>query len=130
MEAQAGRFERQAAVRQQAADVCLRIAYQLLILQMHDSAGQDFVPVIHERKVRAVVPAEMVKVVTERLSFREVLLVGAEARIDRVASRVDNGGVRQNRLNERDMAEIVGHLVDKVRSAAAKRARLIEVTPT
>jgi len=117
-------------MRQQAADVCLRIAYQLLILQMHDFAGQHFVPVIHERKVRAVVPAEIVKVVTEGLPFRKVLLVGAEARIHRVASRVDNGGVRQDRLSEPDMAEIIGHLVDKVRSAAAKRARLIEVTPT
>src|SRR5215472_9493367 len=87
--AEAGRLERQAAVFEQPADIRFRIAYQLLVLDVQDLTRQDRVPVIHQRQVAAVVPAEILEVVAEGLAGGEVLPERAEARIHRMSPCVD-----------------------------------------
>ena len=98
-------------------------------LQMQHLAGQHRVPVIHEAQVAAIVAAQILEVVAEGLTFGEVLLVGAEARIHRMAAHVDDGRVRQHRVDEADVAEVVGHLVDEVRPPGAQRRGLLDVAP-
>ena len=116
-------------MREQATDKYLRVAYQLFVLQVQDLSGQHFIPVLHEAKVAAVVPSEILEVVAEGLALGEVLLVGAEARIHRVTAHVDDDGLRQDGMDEPDVAEIVRHLVDKVRPPRTYGTRLVEVAP-
>jgi hypothetical protein len=115
-------------MRQQAADVFLRIAYQRRIPQMQGFSGQHRVAVIHERQLATVVPTQIIQVITEGLPFGKVLLESAETRIHRVTPHVDDGGIRQDRPDESDLTEIIRHFVDKVRPSAANWPRFVEVT--
>ncbi len=79
-------------------------SHQILVLYTHHLAGQHGVPVIHQRQIAPVVPPEIIEVITERLSLGEVLLEEAQAAIHRVPARVNDDGVRQNHLDQADMA--------------------------
>ena len=128
MKAKAGRLEGQLTVLEQTADVPLRITHQLLVPQVQDLTGQHRVPVIHERQVAAVVAAEVVQVVAEGLPVREVLLEGAEARVQRMPARIDDGRVWQDRVDQAHVTEIVGQLVGEALMPAPQRRRLGDVT--
>jgi len=61
---------------------------------------QHLVPMVHETQVAAIIARQIIEVVAEGLAFREVLLVGAETSVHRVAAHVDDGGVRQHGVNQ------------------------------
>ena len=108
MEGPAGSLEGQPAVLEETADVRLRLAHQLFVLDVQHLAGQHRVPVIHERQITPIVATQVVEVVAEGLPLREVLLEGAKARIHRMPARVDDRRIRQDGMDESDMAEIIG----------------------
>src|ERR1700730_5299486 len=124
----AGGFEGQPAMLEQAADASLRIAHQLLVLQVQHLAGEHRVPVIHERQIAAVVATEILEVGAEGLSHGEVLLEGAEARIHGMTAGVDNGRVRQDRVDQADVTEVIGQFVGEALTPVAQRCRLRDVT--
>src|SRR5258708_12239226 len=82
---------------------------------------------VHEAKVTTVISSQIIEVVAEGLAFGKVLLVGAEARIHRMAAHVDDDGIRQNAIYQAYVAEVVRHLIDEMRPAAAQRRCLLQV---
>src|SRR5450755_2985265 len=92
-----GRLEREPALIEEAPDMDLGVAHQILVLHMHDLSRQLRVPVIHQRQIAAVITPEVAKVVAESLSVGEVLLEGAEAAIHGMPACIDDGCVWQNR---------------------------------
>ena len=105
------------------------LADQLLVAQMQHFAGQHLVPVVHEAQIAAIVAPQILQVVAEGLAFGEMLLVGAEAGVHRVAAHIDDDRPRQNGVDQAHVAEIVRHLVDEVRPSAAQRGGLLDVAP-
>src|SRR5205807_4238047 len=62
------------------------------------------------------------------LAAREMLLERREAAAERMAAGIDDAGIRQHQVNEADVQEVVGQLVDEVRSPGlALDARAREV---
>ena len=78
-------------------------------------------------QVAAVVAPEVVQVVAEGLPLGEVLLEGAEAGIHRMPAHVDDEGMRQDGVDQADVAEVIGQLVGEVRAPGAQRRGLLEV---
>ncbi len=106
-------------MREQTADHGLRRAHQLFIGDVQHLAGEHRIPMIHDGQILPIVAAETLEVVGERLSGGETLFEAAEARIHRVTSHVDDGRPRQHGVNQADMHEVVGQLVDEARPALA-----------
>ena len=86
----------------------LGLAHHVLVLHVQHLARQHGLPVVHKRQIAAVVASQIIEAVAEGLARGEMLLEGAEAGVHRMATGVDDGGVRQDRLDEADVAEIVG----------------------
>src|SRR5271169_6411808 len=94
---------------------------------MHFSR-QHAVVVLNERKVAPVEQPEVGEAVGERRPLSELLLEGGEAGRHRVAARIDDLRVRQNKLDEAYELEVVRHLVDeKGASELSQRVGLVEV---
>src|SRR4029077_19947662 len=74
-----------------------------------------------------VVAPDVLEAVGELLSRCKQLLEVAEAAGERLPTGVNNAGVRQDQVNEADMAEVVRHLVDEVRLIRAVDARVRDV---
>src|SRR6202034_2118763 len=128
VEAQAGGLERQRAMPEELADLCLGVVDQPLVKHAMHAPGQHRVEMRHEGDVVAVVAAEVVEPVGEVLAACEVLLEAREAAAERMTAGVDDAGIGQDRLNEPDIQAVVRHLVDEKRRAAlAQDARALEV---
>src|SRR5215472_7404753 len=100
MEGETGGLEWQTAMLEQAADARFRCAHQIFVLEVQHLAGEHRIPVIHERKVAAVVATEILEVVAEGLADRKVLLEAGEARVHGMPPGVDDGGLRQDGVDE------------------------------
>src|ERR1700761_3746637 len=97
---------------------------------MEDLARQHRIPVVHQGKILPVVTAEAVQVVGECLTGCEVLFEAAEAGIHRMTAYINDGRVRQHRLNQADVAEVVRHLVNESCPPGAQRSSLLDVAAT
>ena len=120
---QARRFEGQPAVLKQPADIRLRIAHELLVLNTQHLTRQHCIPVVHKGQVAAVVTAKVAKVVAEGLPFGKILLEGTEARIHRMTTGVNDSRLRQDCVDETDMAEVIGQFIREVLKSGAQRPR-------
>ena len=69
---------------------------------------------VHQRLVFEVVLADLGELEGEGLALGEVLAVAAQARVHGMAARVDDPGVGQDQVQQPDVGEVVGHLVDEV----------------
>ena len=79
---------------EKTADVGLRIADQVFVLNMQHLSGQHGIPMVHERQVAAVVTPEVGQVVAESLPLREVLFEIAETTVHGMPASVDDGRPR------------------------------------
>src|SRR5215469_4860272 len=128
IEPEAPRFEREAAILEQAAYLPLGVLDHGLVQHAVHAPRQHRVEMRHEADVVAVVAAEILEVVGEALAVRELLLEARETAAERVAAGVDDPGVGQDQLNESDIEAVVRHLVDEERGRSlAKDPRALEI---
>src|SRR6202021_2862947 len=127
VEGEAGGARVQSAMGEQAPDLRLWIEHQVLVAHMQQPARQDLVPMVHEPQIAAVIAAEVPEVVAEGLAFGKILLERLEAGAHRVAAHIDEGGPRQHGVNQAQMAEIIGHLVDEARPPRADGRGFLDV---
>ena len=59
------------------------------------------------------------EVIAEGLAAGKELLITAETAIQRVATSVDNPGIRQGKMQQAGVDEVVGVLINKSRQATA-----------
>ena len=97
------------------------------MLHAQDLAGEHGVPELHQLNIAAVVTPDILKAVGEFLTGGEELLEVGEAAGEGLAARVDDLGIRQDEMDEADVPEIVGHLVDETRLAHAVHPGLSKV---
>ena len=102
---------------QQPPDASLQVIDHILVMNAQHSSGKHLIPVTHELEVVAVVPRDVLQSIRERLPLREELLEVAEAASHRLAPHVDDGGIGEDEVDEPDVPEVVGHLVDEARPA-------------
>ena len=112
-------LERQTAVLEQASHAALEIGQHILVLHAQHATRQGMVEMVHELDIGAVIAADVFEVVGEGVPVGVELLEVAEAAVHRIAARVDDPGIGQDQLDQRDVAEVVRHLVDEVRFAGA-----------
>ena len=130
MKIQTGLLEREVAKRQYPAHLGLQVRDRFFVIHAQDLAGQNPVPVVHQPHVILVVLADFMQAVGEFLAAGEQLLEAAETTGHGLAPRVDDAGIRQDQVNQADVPEIVGHLVDKPGRVTAMNARVIEISLT
>ena len=119
VELQALRLERQPAEFENAPDIAFQIIDHFLVLHAQDPARQDPVPMRHQLDITAVIARYIVEAISEFLAGGEELLEIAEAAGHRLAPRIDDPGIGQDQVDETDMPEIIGVLVDEKRLAGA-----------
>ena len=68
----------------------------------------------HQVDIGAVVGPDLVQAVSEFLTLSEELFEARPAAIHRIAPCIDDLGVRQDKMNQADMSEIVGHFINEV----------------
>src|ERR1700744_3540778 len=90
---------------------------------MKDAAGKYRVPVAHEVQVAAVVARDVLDAVGEVLATGEELFQVAEAAGHGLAADVDDFRPRQHEVDEADVTEVVGHLVDEEGRGGVRRGR-------
>src|SRR5213082_3449467 len=95
-----------------------------LVLHVQDPPRQDRVPVGHDVHIRTVVAPDVLEAVGELLSRGEELLEVAEGAGERLAAGIDDPRIRQDEVDQADVAEVVRHLVDEVRLIGAVHARV------
>src|SRR5207302_8778372 len=127
VELYAGGLERQSEEVQQAADIAFEILDDALVLHAQDPPRQHRVPVGHGVDIRTVVAPDVLEAVGELLSRGEELLEVAEGAGERLAAGIDDARVRQDEVDQADVAEVVRHLVDEVRLIRAVHARVRDV---
>src|SRR2546429_7154775 len=127
VELDAGGLERQSEEVQQAADIAFEILDDALVLHAQDPPRQHRVPVGHDVDIRTVVAPDVLEAVGELLSRGEELLEVAEAAGERLAAGIDDPRIRQDEVDQADVAEVVRHLVDEVRLSGAVHARVRDV---
>src|SRR5438874_12665130 len=127
VELDAGGLERQSEEVQQAADIAFEMLDDALVLHVQDSPRQYRVPVGHDVDIRTVVAPDVLEAVGELLSRGEELLEVAEGAGERLAAGIDDARVRQDEVDQADVAEVVRHLVDEVRLIRAVHARVRDV---
>ena len=123
-------FKLEAAEIQYPADVTLEVLNHVLMLHAQDLPGEYGVPVLHEFNIAPIIAAYVVKTVRKLLTAGEKLLEITEATSHRLASRVDDLRIRQNEVNETDVAEVVRHFVDEERLPRPKNLRFVDVVLT
>ena len=116
VESKRRRLKLQTAEIKQPAHLGFRVADQLLVVHGQHPAGQRGPPVIHHVQISPVVATQVLQIVRKGLTFGEELLVGAETGIHGMTARIDEYRVRQDQLDEAQMPEIVGHLINEERT--------------
>ncbi len=106
----------QPTVIQHRTDFCLDVAHQRLIDHTMDAARQNFVVVRHQLDVIAIKMADIFEGITEVLPSRKILFEIGKTAGQGMASCVDDFGVRQARLYQTDVQEVIGHLIDEKRA--------------
>src|SRR2546429_9498677 len=127
VELDAGGLERQSEEVQQAPDIAFEMLDDALVLHVQDPPRQDRVPVGHDVHIRTVVTPDVLEAVGDLLSRGEELLEVAEAAGERLAAGIDDARLRQDEVDQADVAEVVRHLVDEVRLIRAVHARVRDV---
>src|SRR5438876_3931190 len=120
-------LERQSEEVQQAADIAFEILDDALVLHAQDPPRQHRVPVGRDVDICTVVAPDVLEAVGELLSRGEELLEVAEAAGERLAAGIDDARVRQDEVDQADVAEVVRHFVDEVRLTGAVHARVRDV---
>ena len=88
------------------------------MLHLEDAPiGQHRIPMLHQPQVIGVITPDVIQIVREVLPLREQLLEHREPAGQRLAPGIDDPGIRQDQVNQPDVAEVVGHLVDEMRRA-------------
>src|ERR1700692_1242155 len=100
------------------------------MVHAQDLPGEHGVPVLHELNIAPIIAGDVVKTVRKLLAASEKLLEITEAAGHRLASRVDDLRVRQNKVDEADVAKVVRHLVDEERLSRFKYLRIVDVLLT
>ena len=106
-------FEIEFTIVQQRANLRLGVGYHFFVLHAVHAAGQRLVPVVHHPGVITVVLADVFQAISESLPAGEQLLEAGKTAAHRVAPRVDDLAVGQNQVDQSDVLEIIGHLIDK-----------------
>ena len=75
--------------------------------------------VLHKIKIVIVVLADLLQSIGEFLAAGEQLLETTKAAGHRFTAGVNDSGVGQNQMNQTNMAEVIGHLVDEKRCVTA-----------
>ena len=104
-----------------APHAALQVLDHVLVLHAQHPPGQRRIPVAHELEIGAVVAGDVLDAVGELLAVGEQLLEVAEAAGHRLAPRVDDLRIGQHQVDEADVAEVVGHLVDEERACRCGR---------
>src|SRR3984957_969931 len=118
IEAQAAGLEGQAAIVEQAAYFSLGVLDHLLVEDSMNTTGQHLVEMRHELDVVVVVAAQVLEAISKILAAGEVLFESRKAAAQRGAPRIDDLRVRQDELDQAEVGEIVGQLVDEERRRA------------
>ena len=113
MEFEAGLLKRKPAEIEHPPHLSLKVSHHILMLHAQHIAGDDVVPVVHQPHIVEVVLGNIFLVVAEHLSFCEQLLEAREAAGHGVPACINNLGIGQHELDQPDVAEVVGHLIDK-----------------
>ena len=69
----------------------------------------------HQVDITFVITAHLFKPIGKLLPFGEKLFEAAEATTHRVTPRINDFGIGQDKMDQADMPEIIGHLVDEIR---------------
>src|SRR6266513_3023542 len=127
VELHATRFELELAEFEEALHVPFEIVHHVFVLDPQDPAGKHVIPMRHELHIHPIIAGDVFDAVGELLPGSEQLLIVAEAAGDCVSARVDDLGVRQDQMNETEMAKVVRHLVNEKRLALAINPRVAEI---
>jgi hypothetical protein len=120
-EAHAPFLKIQPARRKEATNFRLRIGHKFFVDDPVHAAREHGIEVRHELDVTAVVPPDIGEIVGECLPCGPVLLEIREAARQRMTAHIDDARVRQCKMDESRLREVVWHLVDE-----ARRVRLSE----
>ena len=123
VELEAGRLEIQSAVAQQASDLRFGIVHHALVDHPMDPAREHAVDMSHQPHIVGVITADMLEIVGERLSPREMLAEVRETATKRMPPRVDDFGVGQDEMDKRHEHPVVRQLVDEERPVCASLDR-------
>ena len=93
---------------QDAGYLTLKIGNRLLVMHVQYFAWQNLIPVIHRQAILFVVLRQIKEVIGEILTVTEQLLVISKTSIKRVASRINDFRIWQNKVKLSDEGEIVG----------------------
>src|ERR1700722_17401982 len=116
MELEAARIPGEADVREHAAAPDFRIVDEVLVPQLEQRLRrQHGTPVRHQATVLTVVMREVAEVSCVGVRGGESLEVNRQARIERIPLEMNEPGTRQRRVNEADVPEVDGQLVDDAR---------------
>src|SRR5262249_45676130 len=107
----------QPAVVEEPAQLAFRVRHDLLVVDAVNSMRQYSLKMLHQVRVVPVVAAEICKVVREAEAARKQLPVTREATPERMTPGVNDGGVREQKVDETDVTEITEHLVHEAGQA-------------
>ena len=127
MKIDAGIFQRQTTVVEDALNLPAEVRDNIFILHAQNFTGPYFVPMIREFDVVAIISAHILEVVTELLTFREQLLETTETTGHWMPAGVNNFGVGQNQVNKAKMPEIVWHFVNEKGGVLPMNAGIVNV---
>src|SRR5258707_11623734 len=100
------------------------------MLHAQDLPGQHGVPMLHQLNIAPIIAADVLETVRKLLAAREKLLEITEATGHRLAPRVNDLRVRQNEVNEANVAEVIRHFVDEERLPRSKYLRIVDILLT
>ena len=105
------------------ANLPFKIVEYVFVLYAQDLAGKHLIPMLHKADIVAVITTDLRKPVSEFLPFGEKLLEAGKAAIHRISTRIDDPGIGQDKVDQPDMAKIVGHFIDEERRIPAMNTR-------
>ena len=89
------------------ARLAIEVGNHFLILSLqHHPGRQHSAPVLHQRRVSAVIPAELAEIVGVRLIATEQDRKAGKAGVNRVSPRVDDARIGRRKMNETGKPEV------------------------
>ena len=98
-----------------ASDLSLEVSDRFLIMNIEDFTRHRGMPVPHHRIILLVVMSEIQHVVGEVLATSEQLLISTKAIVERVASGIDDGRIRQNEVGKTHHRKVIRQFIRKHR---------------
>jgi len=111
MEIDTGLFEREFAILEDASHLGFNISNDVLILHLQNFARKYGIPVSHEVDVPFVIAADLFEPIGKLLPLGKQLLKPRERARHGIASRVDDFGIWQNKMDESDVPKVVRHFI-------------------